>query len=152
MLHFNRTTEYALLGLAYLAGRQDGRPVSVSEISAHYSIPNVLLAKVMQRLARGGYVRSLRGSAGGYRLEQDPAAVPFLDVLRHLDEAVHLVTCFDEGAKSCAQLERCDIRKPLRALEGAMLRSMASISLADALGLPPRPAETPPRDAGAATA
>ena len=136
MLHLNRTTEYALLALTYLWAPETSDVVSVGEIADHYSIPQVLLSKVMQRLGRGGFVRSIKGRSGGYTMACDPVTVPLVDLFSHMDESLHLVACLKGSDPRCDRHGHCDILGPLTIIEKALKRSLAGVYLAHVLGSP----------------
>ena len=65
MLRLSKKTDYALISLAYVAALS-GRPASAREIAERHDIPVELLAKVLQRLAQRGVLKSQQGIHGGY--------------------------------------------------------------------------------------
>ncbi len=72
---------YACLALIELAiRRRSGQPVAASEISEATGIPGPFLVQILQSLRGAGWVKSIRGSQGGYLLTVDPAAITLLDV------------------------------------------------------------------------
>jgi Rrf2 family protein len=68
MLKLTKKSDYGLIALRHLAeqGREPG--ATTKEIAEAYRIPVPLLAKVMQTLCRGGFLVSMQGNNGGYRL------------------------------------------------------------------------------------
>ena len=66
-MHLTLFTDYALRSLIYLSAHGD-RPCTVEEISGYFNISADHVTKVMQHLARQGYVRSRRGRHGGAML------------------------------------------------------------------------------------
>jgi DNA-binding IscR family transcriptional regulator len=74
MLKLNRKTEYALMAIQYMCHREvePGEVANTREISEAYHIPYPLLAKVMQRLAAKGVIKSIHGTKGGYQLAKRP--------------------------------------------------------------------------------
>jgi Rrf2 family protein len=67
---FSNATEYAIRGLAELACRShgDGRPVMLDQLVEGTDIPRDFLAKIFQRLVRGGILTSTKGRGGGFSL------------------------------------------------------------------------------------
>ncbi|HYL59057.1 MAG TPA: Rrf2 family transcriptional regulator [Candidatus Acidoferrales bacterium] len=89
-------TDFALRVLIYLSLRRD-RLCQVSEIARDYKISRNHLVKVVNRLARAGFVQTHRGRAGGVALAREPEAIRIGDVLRHTEGAFEPVECFRIG-------------------------------------------------------
>ncbi|MCB9728931.1 MAG: Rrf2 family transcriptional regulator [Deltaproteobacteria bacterium] len=130
MLKLNRKTEYALLALRYMVERGEDAVSSVREIAAHYNIPEMLLAKVLQRLKHGDLVTSVKGSAGGYALARPAAQMGLVDVLGLFNEQTHLVDCMDTTDPcDCQQQDHCDIRQPMEALNALISEQLRNFTL-----------------------
>jgi Rrf2 family protein len=79
-------TEYAILALLELAFHyQSGEPLQIRQIAAQQNIPDRYLEQLLASLRRGGFVKSQRGSRGGYLLARDPRKINLLDVLACLE-------------------------------------------------------------------
>ena len=65
---FSRSAEYAIRGLVHLASLAPGESAMVKNIAAESSIPEHFLAKILQDLARDGFLKSNKGPRGGFRL------------------------------------------------------------------------------------
>ena len=68
MLKLSRKADYGLISLKHMATKKSS--ASAREIAAAYGIPLPLLAKVLQKLARTGFLQSENGANGGYRLRR----------------------------------------------------------------------------------
>lgn len=76
---------YAALALVELAIRSTNcdsnqAPVAVREITKRHGIPGPFLVQILRTLRSAGWVQSVRGSQGGYRLLADPSELTLLDV------------------------------------------------------------------------
>ncbi|TWU26696.1 HTH-type transcriptional regulator CymR [Novipirellula galeiformis] len=72
---------YACLAMLELAMRaEDAAPVAVREITDQHNIPGPFLVQILRTLRTAGWVQSVRGSQGGYRLSVDPKEITLLDV------------------------------------------------------------------------
>src|SRR5579885_560121 len=87
MLKLTKKADYGLIALKHLALRPNGSTVSAKDIADCYGIPLPLLSKILQRLARQGFLRSEHGTNGGYRLARDPHQITTLDVIRAIDRS-----------------------------------------------------------------
>ncbi|HXG38248.1 MAG TPA: Rrf2 family transcriptional regulator, partial [Bacteroidota bacterium] len=80
--------------------------------------PYELLAKVLQKLARAGIVRSSQGVKGGYALSRKPNELTVSFVIRIIEEERPMVAeCYSEGPESCYLFDSCTIRRPLGKLQ-----------------------------------
>ena len=141
MLRLTKKTEYALLALRTLARASD-ELVTATAIAQRYQIPEMLLAKVLQRLKKHGIVAAAKGSGGGYRLAKDLASLPLTDVLGLFDEHRTLVECQDDDGGQCQQSAHCDIKGPLEVLNAAMMEPLKRMTVRD-LFVPKRPGAGP---------
>lgn len=97
-----KLSEAASLALhtsVYLASRAE-RMVSAKEIASALNVSEAHLAKVLQRLAREGIVRSVRGPRGGFRLARDARTITLLEVYEAVEGPVRAVSCL-LGAPVC---------------------------------------------------
>jgi len=131
MLKLNKKTEYALLALKHLSASVDRAPISVRGVADRYGIPEMLLAKVLQTLKRGDVVMSIKGAGGGYVLTRGIAEIRVTDVFNLFNEPMALVECVDDDDNTCAQARACDIKAPMVALNEAIQRMLAGMTVAD---------------------
>ena len=64
MLKITRKVEYALIALRHLQANREEQLSSAKEIAETYGIPQELLAKILQRLAREDIIIAVKGAAG----------------------------------------------------------------------------------------
>lgn len=143
MLKLTKKSDYGLIALRHLATEPGRGGATAKGIAAVYRMPVPLLAKVLQRLAKDGFLVSEPGATGGYRLARDPRLISTLEVIRSIDGPVLLAVCFHAGG-GCEQDETCTVKEPLRKVHEGILRLLAGISIWDlATGeipdFPPRP-------------
>ena len=118
MLQLSKRVEYGLIALRHMAMKPLGHVVTAKELAKEYDLPYELLAKILQKLARAGVVRSLQGVKGGYTLAQKPENLKVAMVIRILDDAKPMVAeCYTDGAESCYLFSICTIRRPLGKLQ-----------------------------------
>jgi Rrf2 family protein len=72
---------YACLAMLELAMRaEDPAPVTIREIADRHGVPGPFLVQILRALKTAGWVQSVRGSQGGYRLASDPTKITLLDI------------------------------------------------------------------------
>lgn len=92
-MQLTRHTDYALRVLIFLALIHEEERVTMSRIEQHFDIPRNHLIKIVQHLARVGYVDTLRGRSGGLRLARDAAAIKIGDVVRDMETSMQSIDC-----------------------------------------------------------
>ena len=143
MLKISKKADYALMALQYLAsaqvsGSSPGRIVNAKEIAEEYHIPGELLAKVMQTLAKQGFVESQNGPKGGYLLARDASRITIAQVLEAIEGPIGITECYhDKDGPSCSQLEHCNIRTPLLKVQDSIYQLLNSMTVEDMMGGPP---------------
>jgi Rrf2 family transcriptional regulator, nitric oxide-sensitive transcriptional repressor len=130
-------TDYGLRMLMRMAS-EPGRAFSTAELAGEFGLSRNHLAKIMQRLARGGIVETRRGGGGGAALARDPGTIGLGDVVRLLEEGQALVECFGPGESTCTIEGCCRLKVRLRAAERAFFTDLDRSSLADIALAPPR--------------
>src|SRR5262245_39310988 len=117
MLALTKKTDYALIALNHLAGHRN-QVANARAIAERYQIPAALLMNIMKVLAHHGFVRSVRGSKGGYALALEPEAITLHQLIVAIEGPVEFVKCAEpvnaNGESSCEHLEVCPVSRPIR--------------------------------------
>ena len=130
MLKLTKRADYGLISLKHLAVNRAKGAASAKELADTYHIPVPMLAKVLQKLVRDGFLRSEQGTNGGYRLARDPGTITALEVIRAIDGPIILTNCF-EGHRDCGLSSQCTVREPLRRVHEGILKLLDGISIDD---------------------
>ena len=75
------------------SSREADRIASAAEISKAAHIPKGFLAKILQRLAKRGIVRSTKGAAGGFALSKSAEEVCVFEVIEALQGPCAINAC-----------------------------------------------------------
>ncbi|PKP94728.1 MAG: Rrf2 family transcriptional regulator [Alphaproteobacteria bacterium HGW-Alphaproteobacteria-16] len=118
-------TDYSMRVLLYLAARPD-RLCSIAEVARAYGISQNHLMKVVNQLARTGYVESVRGRFGGIRLGKPAEDINVGALIRHTEDRFDLVDC-----GSCVIAPACGLTGVLKEALGAFLTVLDRYTLAD---------------------
>ena len=92
---------YAVMAMADLASYQQGKPVSLTDISARQNISLSYLEQLFAKLKNEKLVKSVRGSSGGYILEKNPKDIRISNIIFAVDEQVKTLNCKKDSKKSC---------------------------------------------------
>jgi len=80
-------SEYTLLALIYMA-RQSTNYVKIEQICSAYDIPKKYLEFLLSILRQNRYIKTRRGSQGGYQLARPPETITVAEILRLMDGAL----------------------------------------------------------------
>ena len=131
-MRLTRHTDYAIRVLMFL-GLRGGKQATIHEIAEQYGISENHLMKVVHRLGREGYIRTIRGRQGGIVLERDPREINLGAVVRSCEEDLSIVECFDASTNECRIAGACVFNWILDDALGAFLGVLDRHSLADLL-------------------
>jgi Rrf2 family protein len=129
MLRFTKRADYGLMAIHYIAVHDDLGAVSAKRIAEEFSIPQELMAKILQRLAKKRLIVSQNGPKGGYALTRRPADISVGEVIRALEGPISIVSCLEDD--DCPQMERCSLRRPVKKIQVAINQLLDSMSLAE---------------------
>lgn len=121
-------TDYALRTLMFLATRT-GR-ANVADVAAVFGISVHHVAKVVNQLARYGWVRSIRGIGGGIELARRPADIRIGDVVERFEGTLNLLDCIDTE-NVCAIQSFCRLKGVLAEASRRQLEYLNGVTLAD---------------------
>ena len=123
-------TDYGLRVLMLLADAP-ATPTTTARMAERLGIPYNHLAKVVQDLARGGYVTTQRGAGGGMRLSRPPGEIGLGEVVRFLEQRYAIVECFRADGGACVLTPGCRVRRHLAAAREAFIAELDKTSFAD---------------------
>ncbi|MEA5446364.1 Rrf2 family transcriptional regulator [Gammaproteobacteria bacterium AB-CW1] len=132
-MHLTRHTDYAYRVLIYLAIRP-GEQATINEIAEAYGISRNHLMKVVQGLARAGFLLSRRGKGGGIRLARPTAEINLGAVAREMEEDFAIAECFPGGAGQCNIVPACRLMHVLDEALREFMRVLDGYTLDDLMG------------------
>ncbi len=122
---------YALRLMLDLALNNNGEPVRIKDIAARQEISDKYLEQIISTLNKAGYVKSIRGPQGGYRLAQDPAKYTVGMILRLTEGSLAPVACLDNEVNDCARQSSCVTLRLWKMLDDAISGVVDKVTLAD---------------------
>ena len=122
MLRLSKKTDYGLLAPSGVA--------SARAIAERYDIPVELLAKVLQHLARFGFVAAQKGAHGGYQLARPAASISLADIVEAIDGPLAITACGRKD-EQCDQYGSCTVRDPLWRVRDRILTVLQTTTLAE---------------------
>ena len=131
---FSETVEYALRAVAHLAAESPAARTTEQIAAATRVNSPTYLAKVLQRLRRGGIIHSQRGVGGGMTLARPPAELTILEVVNAVEPIQRIRTCPLGLASHGVRL--CPLHKRLDSALAMVEEAFGSTTLAEVLAEP----------------
>lgn len=122
---------YAVRVMLDLALNDNGECIKVKDIAARQGISEKYLEQIIAQLNRAGYVNSVRGAQGGYKLSKRPEDYTVGMILRVTEGSLAPVACLDEGADVCERCDTCETLAVWRQLRDAINGVVDHVTVAD---------------------
>jgi Rrf2 family cysteine metabolism transcriptional repressor len=121
--------QYGLRALVDIA-RQPGEVVPLKDVSARQGISQAYLEQIASNLRRSGFIRSVRGASGGYKLARIPEQINAYDVVVALEGSIAPVECVEHD-HSCDRSGLCSTEGLWRRVDSALRQVLGASTLAD---------------------
>jgi Rrf2 family transcriptional regulator, cysteine metabolism repressor len=131
-------SDYGLRALIELAGHYGGGPLQSSEIALRRHIPEQYLDQLLTVLRKAGFIRSVRGPAGGHELVRDPREVCVLEVINALEGTISPVAWLDEPPDVTDHPHHCGQREIWERIRDTTSGILGEYSIADLLEREPQ--------------
>ena len=100
---------------------------SAKEIADQYGIPQQLLAKTLQQMARDRILEAVQGPAGGYRILAKLDRISLKDFFEKLEGPLGMMDCYFES--DCIQISTCNIRVPIQRINDNLRNMFTQMTL-----------------------
>lgn len=101
---YSKGCEYTIRALIHI-GADRAKAFTAKEVCRKARIPESYTRKTFQALVRGGFLKSVTGPKGGYRLTLEPEEITVLSIIQAVEG--------EETFSQCVMgLARCNDRKP----------------------------------------
>ena len=142
-MKLSKRGEYALrslinLGIAAKVGR---KLVRVTELAKAEDLPVKFLEQVIQQLREAGYVASVRGKHGGYRLAKPADQIAIGGIVRLIDGPLAPIGCVSQTAYepcNCPDEAHCGLRMLMLDVRNAIAAILDRYTLADVVDVTTR--------------
>ncbi len=124
---------YALRLMLDLAVNNTGEAIPIKSISERQEISDKYLEQIISVLSHAGYVKSIRGAQGGYRLARPAEEYTVGMILRLTEGSLAPVACMEDTPNQCPRCGTCATLDIWRQLDDAISGVVDHITLADLL-------------------
>lgn len=130
-MRLTNMSDYAVRLLIYLSEHRD-RLCTIAEVAAAYNISEPHLMKITHKLARHGWIRTVRGKNGGMALAHEPRDIALGDLIHDMENDFALVECIGPN-NSCVLFGRCGLTGIVRGALQAFMDHLNQHTLADVI-------------------
>jgi Rrf2 family transcriptional regulator, iron-sulfur cluster assembly transcription factor len=129
-MQITRREEYALRGVIFLAKQPNEKVTLVGEVSRVQKIPEKFLAKIFQRLAKAGVLRSMRGAKGGFLLRRPADEITMREVLEAMEGPLAINRCLLQRGECVEEME-CPLHEIWEEAQKGLLKVLERTTIKD---------------------
>ncbi|MCI9430676.1 MAG: Rrf2 family transcriptional regulator [Lachnospiraceae bacterium] len=122
---------YAVRVMLDLATNNTGEYIKVKEIASRQEISEKYLEQIISVLNKAGYVKSIRGAQGGYKIARDPSNYTVGMILRLTEGSLNPVACLDDEINECERCDTCETLEVWKDLAKAINSVVDHVTVAD---------------------
>lgn len=122
---------YAVRVMLDLATNNTGEYIKVKDIAGRQDISEKYLEQIISVLNKAGYVKSVRGAQGGYKIAKDPASYTVGMILRLTEGSLNPVACLDDEINECERCDTCETVHVWKKLAEAINQVVDNVTIAD---------------------
>lgn len=121
---------YALRLMLDLAMQEGDAPVRIKDIAERQAVSDKYLEQIIAGLNKAGYVKSIRGPQGGYKLAKEPSFYTVGMILRLTEGSLVPVACMEDEDNQCTRQECCATLELWKQLDDAIKGVVDTVTLA----------------------
>jgi Rrf2 family protein len=124
-----------MIALIKLAQDYGKGAILISDIAKSENIPQRFLENILLELKKLGYLGSRLGKSGGYYLLRKPEEITLLDIIRHFEGTIAMLSCVSEKSyqpcEFCKDEALCKIRHVFKKVRDNTFDLLSKTSLKD---------------------
>lgn len=98
---------YALRLMVDLAVHDSGEYISLRDVSERQEVSMKYMEQIVSQLTKAGFLYSVRGPQGGYKLARQPRLYTVGEILRVTEGSLAPVSCLDIVPNPCPRAAQC---------------------------------------------
>lgn len=127
---FSKACEYAIRSTVFIAvSSLKGMRVGAKEIAKEIDAPEAFIAKILQKLVKGGLIESLKGAGGGFEIPiQQLAQIKLCEIVNVMDGDSIYKGC-GLGLAQCSETHPCPVHFKFKAIRSELKQMLETTSL-----------------------
>jgi len=131
IMNVGRRVDYAIRALCYLAAQAPCRVIPRAEIQARQNVPPHFLSKILRVLVSAGFLESVPGARGGFRLGRAAHDISVRAVYESVEGQLSLIRCVDQRDEFCCFASVCTQRGIWSGAQQLLAKYLENISIGD---------------------
>ncbi len=131
MMKVSTRGRYALRLMTYLAQHGNSGYISLKEIAERQGLTVRYLEQIISVLLKAGYVYSLRGKTGGYKLTKKASEYTTADILKLTEGDSAPISCLTQKINKCPRATTCATLPFWKGLHQVIEDYLQSVTLQD---------------------
>lgn len=119
-----------------LARHSAGECIALKDIARRQDIPLKYLEQIAAQLGKNGFVHSMRGPQGGYKLARSAAQCKVGDILRLFEGSLSPVVCIETALNPCPHAAACPTVGFWKGLHQVVTAYVDAVTLEDLARMP----------------
>jgi len=123
-------SNFALRSLQ-LAALKAPELIRVDDVVRVHGLARPHIVKIVHELGRAGYLETVRGRGGGFRLAKPAEDIVIGEVVRLTEGPLDLVECFNPERNTCPLIGICKLSRALQTATKAFMAVLDDLTLQD---------------------
>ncbi len=123
-------SNYALRSMQ-LAALRSPDLVRVEDVATIHKLSKPHIVKIVHELGKAGFLETVRGRYGGFRLGRPAEEIKVGDVVRLTEGPLDVVECFNPETNSCPLIGICKLSKAMMKATDAFMAVLDDLTVAD---------------------
>ena len=117
------------MALSHMQKKDENELSTTKEIAEKFAIPQEILAKTLQQLAKLEIIHAVQGPYGGYKVIESLDKLSFLEFIEKMEGPQGLVECTTDS--DCSLMDICNIRQPIKIINKNLKTMFNNILLSE---------------------
>jgi Rrf2 family nitric oxide-sensitive transcriptional repressor len=123
-------SNYAMRSLQ-LAALKAPALVRIDDVARIHNLSRPHIMKIVHELGKAGYLETVRGRGGGFRLARPPEDIVVGDVIRITEGTLDIVECFNPEKNTCPLIGICILSRKMQEATAAFMAVLDGLTIAD---------------------
>ena len=123
-------SNYAMRSLQ-LAALKAPELVRIDDVARIHNLSRPHIMKIVHELGKAGYLETVRGRGGGFRLARPAEEIVVGDVIRITEGPMDVVECFNADRNTCPLMGICVLSRKLQEATAAFMAVLDGLTVAD---------------------